>query len=182
MPIGKNAIKRVVNNGYSAVKTSAPDMENSVIAEKKPEPKKTPAKNPVPKAVTSKKGTSSSHVNPAPKAAVMIEGIQKVQKPVSKKKAAAEATEIKTEKKEAPAVLPKTEEIKPLEVEKSPAPQTAVKIEPEVKKEPVSVPKKSMETEPELAPVRTLEKITENSERSGEGYINLGGSLPYYLL
>lgn len=31
MPIGKNSIKRVKNNGYSAVKTEAPDMENSVI-------------------------------------------------------------------------------------------------------------------------------------------------------
>ena len=32
MPIGKNAIKRVENNGYSKVETSAPDMEHSVIA------------------------------------------------------------------------------------------------------------------------------------------------------
>ena len=32
MPIGKNAIKRVTKNGYSNVKTEAPDMENSVIA------------------------------------------------------------------------------------------------------------------------------------------------------
>ena len=31
MPIGKNAIKRVENNGYSNVQTSAPDMENSVV-------------------------------------------------------------------------------------------------------------------------------------------------------
>lgn len=31
MPIGKNAIKRVANNGYSKVKTSAPDMENSNV-------------------------------------------------------------------------------------------------------------------------------------------------------
>ncbi len=29
MPIGKNSIKRVANNGYSNVKTTAPDMENS---------------------------------------------------------------------------------------------------------------------------------------------------------
>ncbi len=29
MPIGKNSLKRVANNGYSNVKTSAPDMENS---------------------------------------------------------------------------------------------------------------------------------------------------------
>ena len=31
MPIGKNAIKRVENNGYSNVKTAAPDMENSHV-------------------------------------------------------------------------------------------------------------------------------------------------------
>ena len=31
MPIGKNAIKRVENNGYSKVETSAPDMENSHV-------------------------------------------------------------------------------------------------------------------------------------------------------
>ena len=33
MPIGKNAINRVKNNGYSNVATSAPDMENSVVVE-----------------------------------------------------------------------------------------------------------------------------------------------------
>lgn len=38
MPIGKNAIKRVENNGYSKVKTSAPDMENSnVLANSDPQ-------------------------------------------------------------------------------------------------------------------------------------------------
>ena len=31
MPIGKNAIKRVENNGYSNVKSKAPDMENSTV-------------------------------------------------------------------------------------------------------------------------------------------------------
>lgn len=35
MPIGKNAIKRVSNGGYSNVQTTAPDMENSVVAEEK---------------------------------------------------------------------------------------------------------------------------------------------------
>ncbi len=59
MPIGKNAIKRVENNGYSKVKTDAPDMLNSTViggtapevmemvektAEKKPAAKKTTKK------------------------------------------------------------------------------------------------------------------------------------------
>ena len=60
MPIGKNALKRVSNNGYSKVNTSAPDMEHSEIAEPqdakkvlepiKAESKKTaPKKNSTPK-------------------------------------------------------------------------------------------------------------------------------------
>ena len=69
MPIGKNAIKRVENNGYSNVKTTAPDMENSSVitkpdeqvvekliapveqktAAKKPAAKKAPAKKPAAK-------------------------------------------------------------------------------------------------------------------------------------
>lgn len=34
MPIGKNAIKRISNNGYSNVQTNTPDMENSEVIEK----------------------------------------------------------------------------------------------------------------------------------------------------
>ena len=69
MPIGKNAIKRVENNGYSNVKTSAPDMENSnVIANpdvqvveklispvEKATAKKAPAKKPAAKKAPAKK-------------------------------------------------------------------------------------------------------------------------------
>ena len=65
MPIGKNAIKRVENNGSSKVKTEAPDMENSnVIANpdvqvidklispvEKATAKKAPAKKPAAKKV-----------------------------------------------------------------------------------------------------------------------------------
>lgn len=116
MPIGKNAIKRVANNGYSNVKTTAPDMENSVevnevavTEEKKSNPKKTAVK-----------GTSKT------------------------------ATAKKTTKTKATA------------------------------------PKKSMETEPELAPLKTLEKVANKTDktpkRQGDGYVNLGGELPYYLL
>ena len=38
MPVGKNALKRVSNNGYSKVNTSAPDMEHSVVADPVAEP------------------------------------------------------------------------------------------------------------------------------------------------
>ena len=114
MPIGKNAIKRVSNNGYSKVQTAAPDMENSVVEE--PKTKKVEKKEPVTKTVTQKKATEK--------------------KPSTKKSTAA----------------------------KKPA------------------PKKSMETEPELSPVKTLEKVTSEPSREGEGYVNLGGALPVHLL
>ena len=83
MPIGKNAIKRVENNGYSNVKTSAPDMENSnVIANpdtqvveklikpvEKAAAKKAPAKKPAAKTSTAKKAPAKKPaVKAAPKA------------------------------------------------------------------------------------------------------------------
>lgn len=64
MPIGKNSIKRV-SDGYSKVKSTAPDMENSTViaapdaqvmemveksATKKPAPKKPTTKKPLAKA------------------------------------------------------------------------------------------------------------------------------------
>ncbi|MBQ9728669.1 MAG: hypothetical protein IJV85_03635 [Clostridia bacterium] len=61
MAIGKNAIKRVENNGYSKVKTTAPDMDNSVVEEVKEAkaevvaPKKTTAKKPAAKKPATKK-------------------------------------------------------------------------------------------------------------------------------
>ena len=124
MPIGKNAIKRVNNNGYSNVQTSAPDMENSVIAEVEE------------KKETAKKSTSSV----APKT-------QKKTTPKAPTAQKAASTSKKTSS-------PKTE----------------------------LTPKKSMETEPDLNPVKTAEKVVSNNEREGDGYVNLGGKLPYYLL
>lgn len=111
MPIGKNAIKRISNNGYSNVKATAPDMENSTVIaveEKQPEAKKSEIKKSAPK----------------------------------------------------PQAKPKAKE--------------------------ASIPKKSMEKEPDLSPVKTAERVTKKSskkeERRGSCYINIGGELPYYLL
>ena len=126
MPIGKNAIKRVTNNGYSNTKTSAPDMENSVVAE---EPKVVAEA----KKSTTKKATGKKTVS---------------------KKTPPKATPVKKE-------VPKVEK-------KSPSKKTA--------------PKKSMETEPQFSPVTTLEKVVSTNKRNGDGYVNLGGELPYYLL
>ena len=58
MPIGKNAIKRVENNGYSKVKSEAPDMENSTEFPLTPKPMKkktTVKKTSVPKSDAAKK-------------------------------------------------------------------------------------------------------------------------------
>ena len=52
----------------------------------------------------------------------------------------------------------------------------------EEEKKPAPMPKKSMETEPELAPVRTAEKVIEKTEAVDKSYTNLGRELPYYLL
>lgn len=92
MPVGKNSIKRVTNNGYSKVASKAPDMENSTVIA-----------NPSPEVVD-----------------IMIPSSEKIapKKPAAKKPAA---------KKTAP-------------------------------------------------------KAENSSERNGEGYINLGGELPIYLL
>ena len=67
-----------------------------------------------------------------------------------------------------------------------------VKAEPKKKDAPKkatpkkTAPKKSMETEPTLSPVKTAEKVTKKPDaanaRVGNGYINIGGDLPFYLL
>ncbi len=87
MPIGKNSIKRVQNNGYSNVKTDAPDMENSTVL--KAEPTKVtpgaekPAKPTVQKAAPKKKAepTSKKAAKPAPRTAA-----KKTEKPEPKPK------------------------------------------------------------------------------------------------
>ena len=108
MPIGKNAIKRISKNGYSNVKTEAPDMENSTVAEE----------------------TKNQAV----------------------KKAA-------------------------------PQPKKSTTRKAPTKKAPV---KKSMESEPTFSPVEVAKKVTKTAEpkstRQGQGYINIGGELPIYLL
>ena len=77
MPIGKNSIKRVANNGYSNVKTAAPDMENSsVIANPSPEviEKMIPSSKKIaPKKPATKKSTAKKAVTAAPAPAEVVE-------------------------------------------------------------------------------------------------------------
>ncbi len=67
MPVGKNSIKRAVNNGYSKVETSAPDMENSevLVQEVKVEEPKAPAT----KKPATKKACATKKAEPAKKTA-----------------------------------------------------------------------------------------------------------------
>ena len=90
MPIGKNEIKRVENNGYSKVKTSAPDMENSnVLANPDPQvvekliaPVEEAAKaNAAPKAKTAaavKKTAAKSAAKPVAKKAPAKKAVEKL--------------------------------------------------------------------------------------------------------
>lgn len=66
MPVGKNSIKRVQNGGYSNVKSEAPDMLNSEIAEDATVIEKKPvvAKKSAP---VSKKQTNTPAKKAAPK-------------------------------------------------------------------------------------------------------------------
>lgn len=66
MPVGKNSIKRVQNGGYSNVKSEAPDMLNSEIAEDATVIEKKPvvAKKSAP---VSKKQTNTPAKKTAPK-------------------------------------------------------------------------------------------------------------------
>ena len=98
MPIGKNALKRVTNNGYSNVNVSAPDMEHSEIIEakaidvaekpaakkaaKKAEPK-AEAKKPVKKAEEKKSEPKAVSAKAEPKKNTT----PKVEKPKTKKPA-----------------------------------------------------------------------------------------------
>ncbi len=67
MPIGKNSIKRVANNGYSNVKTAAPDMENSEIVKGKTSAAKSTAKKSQPTKTAVKKETPKTQVRSSAK-------------------------------------------------------------------------------------------------------------------
>ena len=65
MPIGKNALKRVANNGYSSVATSAPDMEHSEVLAPETDLPKTASETV--EAESAPVAETAPEVNPAPK-------------------------------------------------------------------------------------------------------------------
>ena len=121
MPIGKNAIKRITNDGYSKVQTTAPDMENSNV----------------------------------------VENVAEEKKPSAKKQPAKRTTQVKSTTKKTPEA-------------KTTAPKKT------------ATPKKIMENEPDLAPVKTAEKVIKAPKRTAkkqeQSFINIGKELPIHLL
>ncbi len=83
MPIGKNSIKRVANNGYSNLASSAPDMENSIVCEEEKKAEmtapvskkevKSEAAAPECKKETPKKCQKSTAKKPAPQKEIKAE-------------------------------------------------------------------------------------------------------------
>ena len=137
MPIGKNAIKRVENNGYSKVKTSAPDMENS-------------------------------HVIAAPDKQV----VEKLVAPVEK------ATAAKTAAKKATATKPAAKT-----AAKSSAKPAAKAPAKETEKTPVKATKKSATGSSSVKKTTVQKTVTKPVEKkNGFARVELGSSMPYYLL
>ncbi len=86
MPIGKNAIKRVKNNGYSKVETSAPDMENSSVIANIDEQVMEKIVAPIEKKTRAKKAVKAVEVAPvaeAPKKAPTKRKTAAVAEPVA---------------------------------------------------------------------------------------------------
>lgn len=137
MPIGKNAIKRVENNGYSKVKTSAPDMENS-------------------------------HVIAAPDKQVVEKLVAPVEKATAAKTAAKKATATKPAAKTAAKSSAKP-------AAKAPAKETT--------KTPVKATKKSAAGSSSVKKT-TVQKTTTKpvEKKNGFARVELGSSMPYYLL
>ena len=137
MPIGKNAIKRVENNGYSKVKTSAPDMENS-------------------------------HVIAAPDKQVVEKLVAPVEKVTAAKTAAKKATATKPAAKTAA---------------KASAKPAAKAFAKETAKTPVKTTKKATSSSSSVKKP-TVQKTANKPAQKKDGFarVELGGSMPYYLL
>ena len=151
MPIGKNSLKRVTNNGYSKVQTSSPDMENSEISLVGEAAEHTQ------KILTPKTDEGKSAIARAKERASEVAA--KSKKPTDTKGSEAPKKQSRTAKAKAAVSTMKAES------------------KSSVAKKPTATKKSSVKkTEPKK------EVTTDTALREGEGYTNLGGKLPYYLL
>ena len=67
MPVGKNSIKRVANNGYARIESKAPDMENSVVAPAETKTAEKAEAKPAAKKTTAAKKQTTEKKKPAAK-------------------------------------------------------------------------------------------------------------------
>lgn len=176
MPIGKNAIKRVKNNGYSNVATSAPDMENSVVEE------------PVVKAPELLVETVAAQEEKPAKARrgrrPKTEATEKISElPAESLETAKEEKTVKAKRGRKPRET--TKEVAVAEnTEKTPAKkQTAGQV-----KESSAAPKKrgrkpraAADKEGEKAPVKASSKNV-RKEKDGFQRVEFGEEMPYWLL
>lgn len=163
MPIGKNAIKRVENNGYSNVASSAPDMENSIVAEP---------------ALSEQKAAPAAAAETLPEAkmtsaepAKRRRGRPVKEKPV--KEETADASPIAAAPKRRPA---KAAEKKTAKAAENTAANTAAEAA-ETKTEKAAENKQAK-------PARTRKTAVKaaKNEKNGFERVELGGEMPYWLL
>ena len=201
MPIGKSAIKRITNNGYSQVESKAPDMENSTVATASVEPVVTEVAE---KKAAAPKAEKAEKKIAAPKSEKAEKKVAAPKAAKAEKKAAAPKTEKaaapKTEKAEKKAVAPKTAKktktaaqtpstestatvaaAEPAPVKRGPGRPRKNPDAPVVQKTPKKPgPKKKTK---EVALTAPTAAPTETSERDGFAYVNLGrGEMPVHLL
>ena len=159
MPIGKNAIKRVENNGYSNVASSAPDMENSIVAEP---------------ALSEQKAAPAAAAETLPEAkmtsaepAKRRRGRPVKEKPVKEETADASPT----------AAAPKRRPAKAAEKKTAKAAENTAADAAETK------PEKAAENK-QAKPARTHKTAAKaaKNEKNGFERVELGGEMPYWLL
>lgn len=159
MPIGKNAIKRVENNGYSNVASSAPDMENSIVAEP---------------ALSEQKAAPAAAAETLPEAkmtsaepAKRRRGRPVKEKPVKEETAAASPT----------AAAPKRRIAKAAEKKTATAAENTAAEAAETKTEKAAKNKQAK-------PARTRKTAVKaaKNEKNGFERVELGGEMPYWLL
>ena len=159
MPIGKNAIKRVENNGYSNVASSAPDMENSIVAEP---------------ALSEQKAAPAAAAETLPEAkmtsaepAKRRRGRPVKEKPVKDETAAASPT----------AAAPKRRIAKAAEKKTATAAENTAAEAAETKTEKAAENKQAK-------PARTRKTAVKaaKNEKNGFERVELGGEMPYWLL
>lgn len=159
MPIGKNAIKRVENNGYSNVASSAPDMENSIVAEPAlSEQKASPAV-----AAETLPEAKMTSAEPAKRR----RGRPVKEKPVKEETAAASPT----------AAAPKRRTAKAAEKKTATAAENTAAEAAETKTEKAAENKQAK-------PARTRKTAVKaaKNEKNGFERVELGGEMPYWLL